>query len=63
MQYHLQTKVTVGCKVALNLSPDATWFRVVALDGTKLIIREDDGSGEFYAAQTSDTSLVKQVRA
>lgn len=51
--------VKVGSVVAFNNLPDATWFEVLGIDGFILTIKEKNTN---YKSQTSDKSLVLQVK-
>lgn len=59
-------KVEVGQEIALNNCPDAAWFRVTAVDGFFIELREVKKVGSFTFVQgrrqVSDASLVKQIR-
>lgn len=52
-------KVKVGSEVAFNKLDDATWFKVEAIDGFILTVRE---VGTDYATQQIDVSAVARVR-
>ena len=52
-------KVEVGSIVAFNTLDDAVWFEVLAIDGFRIEVREENTD---YKSHFSDTSLVKQVR-
>lgn len=52
-------KIEVGSVVAFNNLDDATWFKVEAIDGFILTVREVDTD---YATQQIDSSVVKRIR-
>lgn len=52
-------KIEVGSVVAFNNLNDATWFRVEAINGFMLTVREVDTN---YATQQIDRDCVKRVR-
>lgn len=52
-------KIVPGSIVAFNTLPDPVWFDVLSIDGFSIIVREHNTT---YAPQTSDKSLVKQVK-
>jgi hypothetical protein len=51
--------IKVGSEVAFNMLDDATWFKVEAIDGFNLTVRE---VGTEYAPQHIDKCAVKRVR-
>lgn len=50
-------KIEVGSYVAFNTLEDATWFKVLSIEGFCMEIAEDG-----YAPQYADISMVRQVR-
>jgi hypothetical protein len=52
-------KIAIGNEVAFNNLADATWFRVEAINGFSLTVRE---VGTDYATQSIDRSAVARVR-
>lgn len=52
-------KIEVGSVVAFNTLPDATWFKVEAIKGFNLTVRQ---VGTDHAEHWIDKSAVKQVR-
>lgn len=53
-----------GDDVTLSKAKDATWFRVEALDGFFMVLREIASDGTLYDnRQPSDTSLIVSHRS
>lgn len=58
------TTIKVGSIIAFNKLPDAVWFEVVIIDGFRIIVRQEGltPAGKPWSEQTSDKSLVKQIK-
>lgn len=52
-------KINVGDLVAFNELSDATWFEVLGIQGTLILVREYSTD---YASQYSDTSLIRKIK-